>query len=1292
MAEVKEFIPKTIYDLIKDPERPDKPYYEKFYDLPVMQKLDLISSLGKNDPVWMKVSDKERVQFIYDNQLIQQNEIPAAPGALQTGEQISAVPQARETQAPEPQRTEQRTDPRTQGSDIAATVGRGVVKGLDLIPGMVTRPVGVALEAYGRVPELLGLAQPGEGNIFTGVGKTLQSPAATQPVETIVTGGKGFGSPRYGYSALEHVITSVVGTGPMAAVTSKIYPLLREGYAIPAADQIKKAMMLAGQGAALSEISKTLGAPEWAQVVTELAGGILSPSDAGKLFTALKQSPGLRKHLMPYQKERISETATEAFGGPSRAEQLTGGTVTQEAQQGALETFVEAQKQPVYAAQASLQMSEQLLEAQVARGRMLKSDLTQRLRTSDDTAIAALSESTGRLRAVEGRIAAERQTSRGAVRQMQEQGYQLGEDRIAELRTAKSTADANIAAFEQERGQINQQLKNIVRTAETERTAVQVAFRARTKGVAQLVTSLEDDLPRVTVANEKDMNDYLAYAQKHTASLAPEMAAAKTPEARARLGRAAITAEGEAGQDISAKAVTRLRDNAAAKYGIIHRNYGIEEEAQALNDIVAKYKPAFEQPSAAPGELPGVTEQIRGSFAPVSAVRDFEARVKQIGEEIKVQQTLMDAPDLDSVPLGLPDMQRFRSQLMDNLRHTSPTSQYYLPLKQLYGEVNEYFWGLGKKYPEAFDALSIVNPWYDTEVHRIMGDAPFAFANITNPLTRERLHTPDEVTRAYFGAGPGVASGTPAQAQNVQRFVRYIDDLDSIIASTHLNRESFYLSPTGYQPTVNQPATLLDAAAARNAKDRLFDAVRVQFYDAATDDAGKYVPAGAAKWLEQHAALIDSNASLKAVFQTPRNQANALRDVRAKAQGALALPEAYVQGIRDALKTAQAEGGEAVFQARQAARQKTNEARLTAEQAEVPVEQGIARERETLADVRQRLADRTREQRRQEQLARFNREDVASRTTGEMTRAQLAEEQVRSDIARAKRSERRSLADERTDQTERERQATEALQRSKDIEQQALNDYNRMFGNRNAAEHALLEDTFKRTLGTTPEDIIAQLETMDPQDRNFAYAQWFKKIGKDDTLKAALLQARWRQFLGPDGVLTSPGEAARFWQDKNKGNAVWLQRYYPEYLDNIKVVQRAMEAWETLAQNQPNAFTRQHIGVHVGITGTSFALAKMLGFGWDTASALGFTTELGLQGMSRTLHMRKVAALNQIYFNPRDVALIRNALRPRGTPQVARQAAWSVLTHAGVIGRETEPATTSELPEGAGSVPENTTP
>ena len=1054
------------------------------------------------------------------------------------------------------------------------------------------------------------------------------------------------------------------GVGILPNVAQKLYKFFSAG---PKADIALGTLSVAG-----SKFGEYI-TPE--SPVGPLTGGIAAPLvvvGGVSGVRALRQRLGAAS--LPEQQTRMTQKATEAFAGPPLQEQLSGGTTTQTAQQGALETFVEAQKQPVYQAQASRQMGEQLLEAQQSRGRMLASNLTQRLRTSDDTAMAALDQSTQRLHAVEARIATERQTSRDAVRQMQEQGFQLGEDRIQEIRAARRTADTNIAALEQQRGQINQQLTETVRQAEVTRTQIQVDARAQTKGARSNLENLEDDLARVTVANEKDMNDYLTFAQKHTESLAPEMAAAQTPEARARVGQTTIRASGEAGQDISARVVTRLRDNAAAKYGILHSNYGIEEEARVLNDIIKKYKPALagEQPSAAPGELPGVTEQVRQSYAPGRAVRDFEARVNQIAEDIKIAQNLTDAPDLGSVILSLPDMQTFRSRLMDDLRHTPPTSQYYVPLKQLYGEVNEYFWGLGRKYPEAFDALGVVNRWYDTEVHRLMGAAPFAFANITNPLTRERLHTPDEVTRAYFGPGPGVARGTPAQARNEQRFLRYIDDLDSVIATTHLNRDNFYLSPTGYQPTVNAPATLLDAAAARNAKDRLFDAVKVQFYDAATDSAGKYVPAEAAKWLKQEATLIDGNADLKALFQTSRNQANALRDVQAKAQGLLALPEAYVQSMRDALKVTQAEGGEAIFQARLAARQRTSEARLAAEQTQVQVEQRIAQEGETLAQVRQRLADKLRDQRRQEQLARFNREDVTAQTTAQMVQEKLAEEQVRAGIAATRRGERRSLVDERAAQKTRTQQAAEALQRSKETETQILEEYNRIFGNRNAAEHALIEDTFKRTIGTTPEDIVAQIEGMNPSDRNFAYAQWMKKPQMGQPEKEALLQAMWRNHLGSDAVAT-PAKAAEFIGDRFRQKL--LKTYYPDYYDNITTVQHAFEAWEALAKSKPKAFLDQPVRSHVGPAGAGYVLANVMGFGWHTATVIGLTTDVAFQTMTRALHMRKVAGLNQIYLTPQDMAIIANAVRQqRKTPLLANQAALSVLTHAGVIGRETEEA------------------
>ena len=1053
-------------------------------------------------------------------------------------------------------------------------------------------------------------------------------------------------------------LTAAKSVGILPAVATKLYRFVSVG---------PKMDIATGLGAAGgAELGHAI-APE--SKFAPLIGGVTGGLAAGGIPYAVKrgaQSPQVQKYNIKEQEARIGQKATEAFGGPTLQEQVAGSTTTQAAQEQALERFVETQKVPVYQAQASTQMAKQIVEGQQQRGRILRSDLLNRLRTSEDTTITALDENTQRLRTIESRIATEKETARQVFRATQEQGYQLSEDALQQRHAAQSAAESTIPTLEQERAQIIQTMKDDVKRANTEFSDIQVQARTQTKKTQAQVEGLEDDLARVTTASTKDIQDQLTFAREHTEKLAPTMAGAGTPEARARIGRETVQAAGTAGQDISERVAVRLRDNAAAKYKVLHLNYAIEEEAGTLNTIVARYKPALFGEDVVPSV---VTEEVRGSYAPGRAIRDYDARVRQIAEDMKVRQNLTETPNLHTVVLGLDDMQHFRSRLMDDLRHTPSTSQNYGPLKQLYGEVNEYFWGLGRKYPEAFDELRTINHWYDTEVHRLMGDAPFAFANITNPLTRERLHTPDEVSRAYFGAGPGVSSGTAIQAKNEQRFLRYIDDLDSVMTTVHLDKERVVPSPTGYQTIPHPEATLLDAAAARNAKERLFDSIRVQFYDAATDASGQHLPAEAAKWLAQHSALIDGNAELTQLFRTSRNQANVLRDVQAKAQGLLALPEAHVQAMRDALKVTQAEGGEAVFQARLEARHKANQARLKAEQTEATITSGIAREQESLDEIRARLATTLREQRRQQQLARFGREDVQARTANEMMQASLTAEQERAGITQRQRGERRSLADERAAQTERQRQAGESLQRIQEGEQQALDEYHRMFGARNAAEHALLERTTAQTLGTTPEDIVAQMEAMNPSDRNFAYAQWFKKPEMGSLEKDALLQAMWRNFLGPDTV-PDPQKAAAFIKDPQRQHL--LKTYYPDYYKNITRVQQAFEQLDELAKKAPVAFTKQNIGKHLYISAGAFTMSQVLGWGWGAAAALGFVGETAVQVTSRALHHRKIAALNQIYLNPQDMAHVAEALRQRNAPKLANQTALSVLTRAGILGRSPE--------------------
>ena len=328
MAEVKEFIPKTIYDLVEDPDAPDKPYYEKFYDLPIMEKFDLIGRLGKNDPVWMKASDDERVQFIRDNNLIQQSEIPAAPGTIQTGETLSNP-----------------LTPEKMRAQSSLTDAQRAVRA-------------TAASALGAPADILNL--PHEIN-FPLLGLLPRIPLGSKEI------AKQLGVPQESMNILEQSLQTISGfvapgaflkmaanAGILPNAAQWLYKFFSAGPKMDAA--------LGTTSAAGSAIGKEITP---GSSVGPIVGGIGLPLVAGVAHTAgsLTKAAAQRRTL-DYQGQRITEKATEAFGGPSLQEQLTGGTTTQTAQQGALENFVEAQKQPVLQAQASRGIAEQLLEAQ----------------------------------------------------------------------------------------------------------------------------------------------------------------------------------------------------------------------------------------------------------------------------------------------------------------------------------------------------------------------------------------------------------------------------------------------------------------------------------------------------------------------------------------------------------------------------------------------------------------------------------------------------------------------------------------------------------------------------------------------------------------------------------------------------------------------------------------------------------------------------------------------------------------------------------------------------------------
>ena len=155
--------------------------------------------------------------------------------------------------------------------------------------------------------------------------------------------------------------------------------------------------------------------------------------------------------------------------------------------------------------------------------------------------------------------------------------------------------------------------------------------------------------------------------------------------------------------------------------------------------------------------------------------------------------------------------------------------------------------------------------------------------------------------------------------------------------------------------------------------------------------------------------------------------------------------------------------------------------------------------------------------------------------------------------------------------------ARETAAQEKEALDAANKDYNTMFGGVNAAKHALTQQAAADRLGATPDSIVRQMETLNVEDRNFAYGEWFKKPGMTDEVKQALLQSRWQaQFKTETGGMRVPSveEAQAFLS--NTENQAFFRTYYPDYYKDITMITSALEKAQEVAKLRP------HTDVNVG--------------------------------------------------------------------------------------------------------------
>lgn len=1074
----------------------------------------------------------------------------------------------------------------------------------DTAPAAVRLPARAAVRAVDTVPSTVGLISQGAEIIgLTPPGSSLP-PEATNPAEYAATGGttnkegaEGKFNPEAArpLQVVQHVLDSALGSVVPAALTSRLFPLIRAGYAIPALDQIKKAVGLAAQGALFGEAAKSLNLGPWQQLIAEVVGGLASPSDLVAIFTALKARPGLRNYAMSHQQEMLSAKATETFGGPSLQKQLESRsakgqfgplfekpTVEQtpksQHQQDVLDRFLEEQKQPVLQAQEVSVGTKAETAAARDRLRVLRSGAIEKQYAADDAAFIQ---------------------TQAAQRKLQEI-----EDQITQVRNSDTVdAQQQIATLNQQKLDVQDVYRQAVRGARDVHNSVVNEVSTVNTGVRQQIRNLQSDLEHITAANQKDIDAAIQYAQRNAENIAPDLASASNPGA---VGRETVRTAGSTAQEFYDNVAARLKTNAESRYSSLYRDYNVEGDAAKFTEILERHKPGLEDTSIPTGN-------VQQSFTPRSAIGDIEQKIAQNTEN-------------GVTTLSLEDVQKFRSRLLDDIRHAPVSSQKRVPLQRLSSEVDAYVDQLAQKYPDAIEELRELNGWYRTEVQRLTG-GPGYYARAKSPFTGEYLHTPDEIARTYFGAGPGVSKGSGVAAQREKMFNDYLSDIDDVLHDAYLRNDT-----QAY-------------AAAQGAKASLFDMVRAQFYDATFKD-GVYTSKLADKWLKEHAALIDVAPELKQLFRTPRDRIAAIREVETKAQAVQQLPEAYLAGLKQEAQKLEEEGRTRLVESQRQSTRTVDDA------------QDI-RAAATRSDVR------TRDELALEKLER------SQQTAGELTQAARERQSELTQIARERERAKRDITRDITKQQDVVYDLDKQAQVAAEAEKQAVAAYNETFGKANAAQRALSEETTQRVLGAKPDDIIAQMNNISStQDRNAAFGNFFRRAGghENGEVEQALLQSRWRAFLGTDmdGNLIPPNaeNAAKF----IKENADFLREYYPSYYDNIKSVQRGFERMVRLENSKPIVLSGQRsIFTHASGGGVAAYVLSTLGvIPWRATVGL----LLGYEGVRSMIFLRKVAALSQIYLNPHDTAVIAKAMRPGTSLNLARQSVWSVLSRAGILAHE----------------------
>lgn len=1278
----KDKQPLVVGDLFRDPEFPTLPFTEKMQKFLEAKDADPdFRGLGEADQEGL--FNHLMTQVARGTAMGKPQEYKAAQAATpqpppteqqriqqeQLNQQIN--PQGASLTTPEEQQATQiqaggfSLQRGTADKGVLSTVGGAAVKAAQQIPGLVAAalPSPMIKATISRNADDLSITPEVDEQAVE-----KRRAMIGRPIEHFITGEiKEPSSP--GMRLLEHVTEEVVGTAVSVPLARALIPALKAG--TPLTKDIIKQALLTLPAASVGQLVREAGGTGGLQMGAELST-IEVAQLAGRLYKAITNKPGMLRAIQDMIKKEVPDLAknVETSG---KVQELLGSkgyvaTVSEEtgsktmanvaAQQSAehptefgipagqrsainikatqeetgkllgagapetLEPIAEKSKETVQQAAATSKASQEALDQAEAQARKLKTDEKLGKRKLADDRADAVVAAEKKLQDIEDRTHQATINAQQEVRKAQEQGVQLDDARLTEHRRIQDQ-------LTREKQAAHDEYTATVRAADTEQTTV--ATEVRTAQQKRELAAQQQ-----TKANEEEMESLLADASDATTMRAP--AAGKGEKAV----RASQTKRGESGQNFFSMFWDKTFGN---------KNKGVtgyfEGEYKALFKDHADLVTTSEQTKKfRETMLPGgsfdkkMEAQMRGRYESDPLLRDIDNYIVAKAEKLGTTE-------VDTIPLSLEDFHTIRSSILTDMRSTPMNSPRRIVQKQLLNIVE------GQMETVAEGSLALaklheVNGRYRIEQHRFLGDTPGGYATIKNPRTGEPFHNPDHIGAYLFGPGATSENLTLKGLRNEEVFGTYLSDLDDVIKGNVLKGD------------------IEAVAAAKDAKNRLFDSVKNEFYQV-TMKEGTFDVKAADKWLKQHASLLDQSPELRRSFASMNDRVRTIQEVAAVHQG----QQAQEAGL---LTQAEKVGKETVREAKSAKIATKVGAQDERTLAERTADETFKERERTLEDV-------MRDQTKREQQAKLEKELQAQTGQEDVITAQRKLAEEKRAAAKTETGKVRELENIRMSHDEKV-QALKAQADADKTHYQDLNDaYQQVFGKQGAMANALEQDSTFKQLGIGMDDWLNRTLRLPIEDQLVQFAHFKKLTGGDPVAEKTLMGALWQRFverestkkgaealgqrLGAD-VKIAPPDAMRRFLSEEEGYGRIIKRIAPEHANNMKLIDYALQRSAELESASTEGIPKKLLSMSRGIRRINdvavITFAHMLGIPYSVAGIFGLTTE----ATALMSNARKAAILKELHFNPQSAKLAVDILDSSKNITWKQAAMGTILRRAGV--------------------------